>query len=123
MMDEKKRPEKKPYYEESPRMSESENHGLRMWDNGYNQACSDWEPYHKQELKRVLEGLKDKINSYAHDEEAHLKGKCSYSLLALCSAEEQKIQLKLHNIIDQAISKECSNKIICPKECMKENGK
>ncbi len=31
-------PKKKPYHEESPKMSETENDGLRMWDNGYNQA-------------------------------------------------------------------------------------
>ena len=44
------------------------------------------------------------INTYEHDEEAHSKGRCSYSSLAICSAEEQKIKqilIKKINSYDQ----------------------
>ena len=41
------------------------------------------------------EAVMETINQYEHDAEAHSKGRCSYSTLALCSAIEQQVKLDL----------------------------
>ena len=41
------------------------------------------------------------LSEYEHDTVAHSKGRCSYSLLALCSAEEQRIKLWLSTAFDR----------------------
>ncbi len=40
------------------------------------------------------------INNFELDKEAHLKGECSFSSLALCSAEEQRIKMFFMDILN-----------------------
>lgn len=55
-------------------------------------------PKPQTELERIIE---EEIRLFKFDETAHAQGKCSFSLLALCSAEEQRIQLQLRQSLSR----------------------
>lgn len=49
----------------------------------------------KDSAEAKKEELRKKINNLEIDAEAHSKGSCSFSLLSICSAEEQRIKKEL----------------------------
>ena len=53
-----------------PEFMENENYESDNYDAGWNAACEEWESWHKEQMRRVLEGLKDEICRYYEDTDA-----------------------------------------------------
>jgi len=45
--------------------------------------------------------IEDILSNYEFDEKAHSKGRCSYSLLAICSGEEQRIKMWMRKALQE----------------------
>ena len=72
---------------------------LRGFNEGSELTGRQAEEVNACDKADLVDKMLKEISNYEHDQEAHLKGKCSYSSLALCSAEEQKIKMILRTLI------------------------